>query len=764
MRSRWGETWHLLTGGRDISGKRWGARAVLLVVLALALFLRMGWPTLAEFKRDEATVVRRALAIAYEGDRPAVGVGASVGLANLPLCLYLVAVPLRLWPDPVAAVLFVGLLNGLAVLACYALGRAYFGRAVGWVASFLFAVSPWAVLYGRKIWSQNLPLVTLGFFAALFATFVRGRRWALVGAFVALAALIGLHLGGLAFAPVLLIAMLLYRKDVARWPLLLGILLLLLALSPYLIHDALDGWPNLRGFLGYAGGEARFSWDALRYAFMLSGGEGVQGMAGGRYQAYLAGLPDLWWLNWLVMGLMAMALLYGAVQVVKGPRKRCRSFLLLFLWLVIPVGMQSFPTTPVHPHYFILLYPVQFLFIAVFLVDVLGRVSISIRREAKRLIPIRREAKRLIPIRREAKRLIPIQREAKRLIPIRREAKRLIPIQREAKRLIPRSRLAIRGVAVLRLLLIGALVLWGGWQVAVMGRLLVFMERYPTTGGYGIPLKYPRLAAQEARRLAALSQPDTEIVVLSAGTDPAVDETPSVFEALLSGHPHRFADGRWALPVPDSAEAVYLVGPVQAGRHDDQEGSSSRFGPVLDRLEQMDCEPLDRNDVASVVSLPDGWQYRLFCRKGPDREDVLAGLTPFSEAVPLANGVTFLGYGMADRVPAGETLDVWLAWWVRSLPPHGTRYHFFTHLLDEEGGLRSQHDGIGFPAASWRVGDVVLSRFALPVPSGLSAGWYQVWAGMYTYPDVTNVPILDVAGNPAGDRVALGQVEVVHGK
>jgi len=701
MRLRWGEAWHLLMGERDVSGKRWGTRAVLVGILAVALFLRMGWPTLAEFKRDEATVVRRALAIAYEGDRPAVGVGASVGLANLPLCLYLVAVPLRLWSDPVAAVLFVGLLNGLAVLACYVLGRAYFGRAVGWVASFLFAVSPWAVVYGRKIWSQNLPLVTLGFFAALFATFVRGRRWALVGAFVALAALIGLHLGGLAFAPVLLIAMLLYRKDVARWPLLLGALLLILALSPYLIHDALNGWPNLRGFLGYAGAEARFSWDALRYAFMLSGGQGVQGMAGGRYQTYLAGLPNLWWLNWLMMGLMAMALLYGAVQVVKGPQRRRRSFLLLFLWLVIPVGMQSFPTTPVYPHYFILLYPVQFLFIAVFLVDVL------------------------------------------------------------------------RWVDVPRLLLVGALVLWGGWQVAVMGRLLIFMERYPTTGGYGIPLKYPRLAAQEGRRLAALFQPHAEIVVLSAGTDPAVDETPSVFEALLFGHPHRFADGRWALPVPawdagHRAGTVYLVGPVQAGRQDDQEGAPSQFGPILDRLEQMDCEPLGRSDVVIVVSLPDGWRYRLFCQQGSDREDVLAGLTPFAEAVPLANGVTFLGYDlgheMTGGVPSGETLDVWLAWWVRSLPPRGTRYHFFTHLLDEENGLHSQHDGTGFPAVSWRAGDVVLSRFALPIPPDLPAGRYQVWAGMYAYPDVTNVSVLDVAGNPAGDRVALGQVEVFHRK
>ncbi len=101
---------------------RWTGIA-LAGIVALALVLRMGWPTLAAFKLDEATVVRRALAIAYEGKLPVTGVDTSTGTDNFPLTLYLMALPLRLWPDPVAVVLFTGLLNGLAVLACYGLAR-----------------------------------------------------------------------------------------------------------------------------------------------------------------------------------------------------------------------------------------------------------------------------------------------------------------------------------------------------------------------------------------------------------------------------------------------------------------------------------------------------------------------------------------------------------------------------------------------------------------------------------------------------------------
>jgi len=673
-----------------LPGREWGARAAVLGIVALALLLRMGWPTLAEFKWDEAAVVRRALAIAYEGDLPATGADSSRGMAHLPLTLYLLALPLRLWRDPLALVLFTGLLNGLAVWACYGLGRAYFGRSVGLLAAFLFAVSPWAVVYGRKIWSQNLPLVTLGFFAALLAAVARGKPWALVGAFVGLAALIGLHLGGVAFVPLLALALLLYRKQVTRWPFLVGLALFLLALSPYVVHDALHGWSNLRDLTRYAGGAGRLTADALRYAFFLTGSAGIHGLAGGLYPEYLAGLPNLWGLNYLMMGLLVLALLYALVQVVRGPQERRRPLLLLLLWFAVPVALQSRPTAPVQPFYFILLYPVQFLLIAVLLVDLLGRLPAL------------------------------------------------------------RWRRPERAVRVGSLVLAVVALVWGGWQVAVVGRLLLFTDRYPTTGGYGIPLKYTRAAAQEALRLASPS----EIVVLSAAVNPATDETPAVFEALLFGHAHRFADGRLALPVPDAPETVYLAGPVQDGASD--------LSPVLERL-----AGLGNVRPGPLVRLPDGWTYRLFYRSGPDREDVLAGLTRFPEALRFANGTAFLGYQMDQVVPdvpirVGSALEVWLAWWVASPPPPGVSYHFFVHLLDEEGRLRSQHDGAGFPTASWRAGDLVLSRFSVPIPEDLSPGRYAVWAGLYSYPDVVNVPVLDVAGNPAADRVALGDVAVVE--
>lgn len=646
-------------------------------ILLLGLFLRIAWPTLAEFKLDEATVVRRAMAIAWKGEFPVVGIGSSIGTANLPLTLYLTAIPLRIWPDPVAAVVFIGLVNGLAVVAGYGLGKSYLNRSVGRIAAFLFAVNPWAILLARKIWAKTLPLLTVAFIAALLALFVRRRRWALVGAFAALAALIGLQLEGIAFIPVLVLSLVVFWKEVPLRPLLVGIAVFALALAPYGICDAQHGWPNLRTFWDFVHTkEGSFSWDALRYAFILTGSAEIHTMAGTRWEDYLGGLPRFWWLNSGMMGLLTLALIYAVARTFRGPKEQRRTFFILLLGFAIPVALRSRAVEPIPLHYLILVYPTVFLLIAT-LID-----------GGYRALPLR-------------------------------------------------YRPAARVVGLLMALL------WGAWQLAVLGRLFWFMNQYPTTGGYGIPLKYPRQAALEARRMAE----GAEVIVLSDGAEPAFEERPAVFDALLFRHPHRLVDGRMSLLVPDAPRAVYIVGPVSP--------AGDLFHPIEQRLRKMAGVRVEQ-----TVPMPDGWQYHLFLRERNDREDVMAGLTRFTDPPRFANGVILLGYDLPGEVVPGTPLEVWLAWWVQVGPPPGSDYHFFVHFLDGEGRLRSQHDGVPLPTSSWRAGDLVLSRFTLPIPPDLPAGPYEVRAGLYTYPDIQGVPVVDALGNPMEGSALLGTVAV----
>ena len=659
---------------------------LLLGVLILGLALRLAQPTLVEFKRDEATISRLGQAIAYEGYRPAVGMGSSLGIDNLPLTLYLMALPLRAWSDPLSAVVFTILLNSLALPACYLLGKALIGRRAALLATLLFAVSPWAVLYARKIWARTLPLMTIIFIGTLWLSVAHKKPWALVASFGTLAALLGLQLEALALVPVLGLVVVRYHRELSWRALLLGLLVLVGLLTPYVLHDARHGWQNARGLIGYAGGEGAFSADAVRHSLALLGSQGIDGMAGSLFAQFRDSLPPFWWLNGLLSLLVVGGMSYALHQAFRAPTSdRRRAFALLLLWMAVPIALQLRPSSPTQQHYFVMHYPAQFLLIGAFVVALWDRVIGGIQRLGR-------------------------------------------------ERLIT----AAHGVAAV------ALIVGCGWQVMVTYQLRTTMITHPSTGGYGIPLRYRRSAALQARDLAS----GGEIVVLSRETAPYLAETPTVFAALLYGTSHRFADGRMVLPLPDREPIVFLVTP-------DLLSSPSEATVVAERL-----GALPSMQPGPGIDLSDGSGYRMYVWHAGDRGQMTSGMAPLGGGVPFANGVVFAATEVPSGAQGGDVLEVWLAWWIRSGPGAGS-YHFTVQLLDGEGRLRTQDDHAGYPSVGWEPGDVVLSRFSLTLPLDLSAGEYQLRAGMYRYPEIETVPVVDSGGQPIDDGVTLGVLPVV---
>ena len=66
----------------------------------------------------------------------------------------------------------------------------------------------------------------------------------------------------------------------------------------------------------------------------------------------------------------------------------------------------------------------------------------------------------------------------------------------------------------------------------------------------------------------------------------------------------------------------------------------------------------------------------------------------------------------------------------------------------------AQADGAAFSGYQWRAGDVIISRFLLP-PTGETQPPLTMRVGMYRFPSLDNVPVLDEAANPAADAVEL---------
>ncbi len=131
---------------------------LLLGVLAIAIFLRFyklsEYMTFLGDEGRDAIVIKNMLVINHF---PLVGPPTSVGNIYLgPLYYYMMALPMAIfWLNPAAAAGMNALIGVLTVALIYYLGKVWFNRSAGLIASFLYAISPVTIIYSRSSWNPN---------------------------------------------------------------------------------------------------------------------------------------------------------------------------------------------------------------------------------------------------------------------------------------------------------------------------------------------------------------------------------------------------------------------------------------------------------------------------------------------------------------------------------------------------------------------------------------------------------------------------------
>lgn len=360
---------------------------IVLAIILIAAFLRFyRLPEYMTFLGDEGRDALMIKRILVEHDIPLIGPPTSIGNIYLgPLYYYMMAVPMAIfWLNPVAAAYQVALIGVLTVGLIYYLGRVWFGKSAGWVASFLYAISPITIIYSRSSWNPNpAPFFALLSILGLYlAQKFKDFRWfILTGGSIAAAsqmhylALILIPISGLLWLYAL--SLKLRKKLDGRnffTGILGGVLAFLLLMSPLLIFDLKHNFLNYRAITEFflnrettVNVNPLNSLDRIPPIFMHN--------LVGRYMA-----GDYLWSNWLVSILVLLPMVVVLYRKIKGQTVRW-AYLSLGVWLMVGLAGMSLYKQTIYDHYLGFLNPVPYLLLgALFSLIATLNVSSNLRR------------------------------------------------------------------------------------------------------------------------------------------------------------------------------------------------------------------------------------------------------------------------------------------------------------------------------------------------------------------------------------------------
>jgi 4-amino-4-deoxy-L-arabinose transferase-like glycosyltransferase len=639
---------------------------LLIAILLLAAILRMAWPGLTEFKRDEALLMARALEMVDSGQFAVRGISSSVGFPNFPASVWIYALPLYISDHVYSATLFTGLLNLLAVLGGWWMTRRYWGATAALTAALLFAVSPWAIFHSQKIWAQNLlPLLIVSWAISAGLAFVERRRWFVVLHLLLLALAIQVHFAAVALLPATLIFLIVFRRRV-DWRLIVlgGVLGLLIALpfAGYVLNQPELGPSAVLD----AGSDVQrgFNLKAWRFLGLLSTGREIHALAGPEaFESYLAGVPDLTLVHllWTALIVAGAAFLGREYWLYRGQGDRPSEMgFIVLIWLLMPPIFYALPLLPVELHYLLPAYPAQYMVAGVAFAVLVIRL---------------------------------------------------------------RKWRPAAGYAAWAFLLLTAVA-----QVWVWLSLLNFIGSQYTPGGFGVPVKHHLATADRARQLVEETGAN-EVLIAGQSEAPKQEEFAAIYDVLLRDMDRRFVDTNRSAVFPAGPSVVVLS----------QQAAEPAGDAYLAAAEKIDRLPLRSGEgTIQVLSLPPA--------ADPEPE------TALEPSILFANWMRLFAYDPPQSIEGEGTVG--RLYWHPGDNPDPIDYHLFAHLLGEDGQQLSQFDGPVFDPLSWRPGDTIVSFVTLPL-DGVDQPATMLRTGVYVYPGLQSVPIMDVAGNPAGDYIEL---------
>lgn len=338
------------------------ALVIPLFILVVSLIFRTINLNYIEFKSDEAINLLLAARPLSGHPIPPGGTVSSIGVLNPPLFTYILMPFTFFTRDPRIISLVIGLINSIAIAALFLVLKRYYGQLVSVISAVLLALSPWAIIYSRKIWTQNLliPLLVPFLFAVHKIILDKSSRYWWLYSFSSLL-LIQLHQASIIFVFSITAFMLFKRVDINWRTLLLGVFLGLIPLFPYFIHEASIGCPDCSSLLTARNRfHPSFDFSILARPFQIVGFGNLNFLIGqdiavlSERFSFINFLRKGLYIEYIMLPLGILVYFYKFKKIILLPLSL---FTMTFIYFILK--FESFI------HYFIIVIPLLFLFIGV---------------------------------------------------------------------------------------------------------------------------------------------------------------------------------------------------------------------------------------------------------------------------------------------------------------------------------------------------------------------------------------------------------------
>lgn len=163
-------------------GRRPIELAIAGALIGVGAWLRLRGLGEMEFKGDEQRALQLGIDLALHppwltGEWPTHGMPSSANIGNGPLFTWLLAAISRVADDPVAVTRVIALINVACLYPIWRWLRRHADTGAALMALAILAVSPFTVMFSRKIWTQNLLIVGVVLTLWSIEWLRSGRRW-----------------------------------------------------------------------------------------------------------------------------------------------------------------------------------------------------------------------------------------------------------------------------------------------------------------------------------------------------------------------------------------------------------------------------------------------------------------------------------------------------------------------------------------------------------------------------------------------------------